>query len=222
MAMVARVPSGTDTDEELMRRVAGGDTRAFEAVYDRYHGQAYSLARRIAGPGGGAEEATRDAFLLLWSRASRFDPQLSSLATWLLALVRYRSIDSLRRGEHRALHRAVGVRPAEAIGAPERTEDHVLAIHENGRAMRRLAELSPEQREVIDLAYFEGYTRTEIAARAGIPLGTVKGRARPGLLELRHAAERDRDRVPPQSSGSDHRTRPSARTRPTERIHQHA
>ena len=213
----------TDTDEELMRRVASGDTRAFEAIHDRYHRQAYSLARRITGPAGGAEEATQDAFLLLWRKASRFDPERSSLATWLLALVRYRSIDSLRRGAHRALHQAVGERPAEEIEAPERTEEYVLAIHENDRAMRLLAELSPEQREVIDLAYFEGYTQAEIAAKVGIPLGTVKGRARLGLLKLRHAAERDRNRVPtPQSSASDRRTRPSARTRLTERIHQHA
>ena len=186
----------TESDEDLMRRIADGDSRAFEAIYDRHHRQAYSLARRFTGLAGGAEEATQDAFLLLWRKASRFDPQRSSLATWLLALVRYGSIDSLRRGAHRALYQAVGERPAEEIEAPERTEEHVLAIHENDRTMRLLAELSPEQREVIDLAYFEGYTQTEIAAKVGIPLGTVKGRTRLGLLNLRHAAERDRDRGP--------------------------
>ena len=188
VVIAARARCATETDEELMGRIAGGDTRAFETIYDRYHRQAYSLARRITGPAGGAEEATQDAFLSLWRGASGFDPERGSLATWLLALVRYRSIDWLRRGTPRALHQEVTQDAVERIEAPERTEEQVFAIQEYDRARRLVAELPPEQREVIDLAYFAGYTQTEIAARVGIPLGTVKGRARLGLLKLRHAA----------------------------------
>jgi RNA polymerase sigma-70 factor (ECF subfamily) len=179
----------TETDEELMGRVAKGDVRAFEAVYDRYHRRAYSLARRITGGAGGAEEATQDAFLSLWRGASSFDPKRAGLATWLHTLVRYRSIDGLRRGSARPLHQCFTERAAERIEAPERTEDQVFAIQDYDRALRLVAELPPEQREVINLAYFAGYTQTEIAARVGIPLGTVKGRVRLGLLKLRHAAE---------------------------------
>jgi RNA polymerase sigma-70 factor, ECF subfamily len=194
--LAAHARCATATDAELMRRVAGGDSRAFEAIYDRHHRQAYALARRITGRAGGAEEATQDAFLSLWRGASGFDPERGSLATWLLALVRYRSIDSLRRSKHRALHDGLAESAAESIEAPERTEEQVLAIHENDRALRLVAALPPEQREVIDLAYFAGFTQAEIAARVGIPLGTVKGRARLGLLKLRRTAEREPAPVP--------------------------
>lgn len=180
-----------ETDQELMGRVAAGDTRAFEAIYDRYSRQAYSLARRITGQVAGAEEAMQDAFLALWREASRFDPERASLATWLLTLVRYRSIDSLRRNVPRDLGRVLTEGAAERIEAPQCTEDQVIALQESEQALRLVAELPPEQREVIDLAYFAGYTQQEIAVRVGIPLGTVKGRARLGLLKLRHAAERE-------------------------------
>ena len=213
----------SQTDEALMGRVAGGDSLAFETIYDRYHQRAYSLALRITGATAGAEEATQDAFLSLWRGARSFDPERASLATWLLALVRYRSIDCVRRSAHRTVHQDVTEGAAESLEAPERTDAEVLAGIENDRALRLVAQLPSEQREVIDLAYFKGYTHAEIAARVGVPLGTVKSRARLGLLKLRPAAERDWDRVPTtQSSASGHRMRPPARTRLTERRHQHA
>ena len=193
---VTQLLGAAETEEELMGRVAEGDVRAFEAVYDRYSRQAYSLARRITGGAGGAEEATQDAFLSLWRGASSFDPQRATLATWLLALVRYRSIDWVRRATPRALLQDLTEGAAERIEAPERTEEQVLASEEHNRALRLVAELPPEQREVIDLAYFGGLSHTEIAARVGIPLGTVKGRVRLGLLKLRHAAECEATPVP--------------------------
>lgn len=182
----------TDTDEELMGRVAGGDARAFEVIYDRHHPQAFSLARRIMGPGGGAEEATQEAFLSLWRGAASFNPERAALRTWLFTLVRHRSIDLLRRrGAHTGLRQEWSQDAVERIEAPERTEDHVLAIHERDRARRLVAQLPPKQREVIDLSYFGGRTQTEIATQIGIPLGTVKGRARLALGTLRYAAERE-------------------------------
>jgi len=188
--MVAvRAHCATEADAELMRRIAAGDRRSFDTIYDRYHRQAYSLARRITGGAGGAEEATQDAFLALWRGASRFDPERASLATFVLALVRYRSIDWIRRGAPGKLHEGLDEGAAERVEAPERTEDQVLAMQEHDRARRLVAELPPEQRQVIDLAYFAGYTQEEIADRVGIPLGTVKGRARLGLFKLRRAAE---------------------------------
>jgi RNA polymerase sigma-70 factor, ECF subfamily len=178
----------TETDEQLMARVAHGDVRAFEAIYHRYHRQAYWLARRITGSAGGAEEATQDAFISLWRKAASFDAQRAGLHTWLYALVRYRSIDSLRRGTRSPLHQELTQDTVGNIEAPERTEEQVFAIDDHDRALRLMSELPPEQREVIDLAYFAGYTQTEIAARVGIPLGTVKDRVRRGLLKLRRAA----------------------------------
>lgn len=184
-------PAATETDEQLMGRVAEGDVRAFEVIYHRHHHQAYSLARRVTGHAGGAEEATQDAFISLWRGAARFDPARGHLRTWLLTLVRNRSIDTLRRGNHRVLHQEMTQDVEQRIEAPERTEEQVLAIVEYDRVLRLVAELPPEQREVIDLAYVAGYTQREIAASVGIPLGTVKGRARLGLLKLRRAAERE-------------------------------
>jgi RNA polymerase sigma-70 factor (ECF subfamily) len=173
------------TDEELMASVADGDVRAFEVIYDRYQSQAYSLARGVTRSAGGAEEATQDAFLALWRGASTFDPHRARVSTWLLALVRYRSIDWVRRAAHRGPDRDLSDGAAERVEAPERTDERVVALDATERARRLVAELPAEQREVIGLAYFAGFTQTEIAARTGVPLGTVKGRARSGLLRLR-------------------------------------
>ncbi len=179
-----------------MERVAGGDSRAFEAIYDRYHRQAYSLARRITGRETGAEEATQEAFLSLWRGASKFDPEHASLGTWLLSLVRHRSIDWLRRGAARPRLQGLTDGAAERIEAPERTDEQVMANQEYDRALRLVAELPPEQREVIHLAYLAGYSQTEIAARVGVPVGTVKGRTRLGLRKLRHSVERESAAAP--------------------------
>jgi RNA polymerase sigma-70 factor, ECF subfamily len=181
----------SETDEALMKRVTEGDTLAFEAIYDRYSGQAYSLARSIAGSAGSAEEATQDAFLSLWRRAATFDPKRGSLSTWLLMIVRYRSIDLLRQSTPRVRRESLDERAAERIEAPERTEEQVIAMQEYRLARGLVAELPPEQREVIDLTYVAGYSQTEIAAKVGIPLGTVKGRSRLALYKLRGAAERE-------------------------------
>jgi RNA polymerase sigma-70 factor (ECF subfamily) len=187
--IAAEAHGATDTDEQLMGRVADGDLRAFETIYDRYHLQAYWLARRITGAAGAAEEATQDAFISLWRRAASFDAERASLRTWLYALVRNRSIDTLRRGARQALHQELTPDAVNNIEAPERTEEQVLVIDDYDRALRLLAELPREQREVIDLAYLAGYSQNEIAAKVGIPLGTVKGRVRLGLRKLRHAAQ---------------------------------
>ena len=194
--ITAEARAATETDEQLMGRVAEGDILAFETIYNRYHLQAYWLARRITGPAGGAEEATQDAFISLWRRAGSFDAGRASLRTWLYALVRNRSIDTLRRGSRHTVHQELTQDAVDSIEAPERTEEQVLAIDDYDRALRLLAELPPEQREVIDLTYFAGYTQNEIADRVGIPLGTVKGRVRLGLRKLRHAAQRESDAMP--------------------------
>jgi RNA polymerase sigma-70 factor (ECF subfamily) len=177
----------TSTDAQLMARVAGGDVDAFETIYDRYHVQAYSLAHRIAGRVGAADEATQDAFLALWRSAARFDPQRAGLRTWLLTLVRHRSIDALRRRSAAPLQEWSEDAVA-GLASDDCTEERVLA-EEDGRAARRLvAELPEEQRKVIELAYFGGYTQTEISKGLGVPLGTVKSRARLGLDNLRRAS----------------------------------
>jgi RNA polymerase sigma-70 factor (ECF subfamily) len=179
------------TDQQLMTSVAGGDARAFEQIYDRYQRRAYSLALRITGSPGSAEEATQDAFLSVWREASRYDPQRANLATWLLALVRFRSIDLLRRAGTRAALVIGGEEAAERIASPERIDELAVARQESERTRHLVGDLPADQREVIELAYFGGYTQQEIAARVGVPLGTVKGRTRLGLMKLRHATAGD-------------------------------
>jgi RNA polymerase sigma-70 factor (ECF subfamily) len=177
-----------EDDVQLMERVVEGDVRAFEVVYERYHRRAHSVARQVTGQVAGAEEATQDAFLILWRRASDFDADRGSLAAWLLSLVRYRSIDWLRSGKTGALRQDLVERAGETIEAPERTEEQVLTLEDRLQARRLVAELPPDQREVIGLTYLAGWTQTQVAERAGLPLGTVKGRARLGLVKLRQAA----------------------------------
>jgi len=191
----------TAGDSELMERVAAGDANAFEAVYNRHHRQAHALAWRITRRSTGAEEATQDAFLALWRGAARFDAQRGSLATWLLTLVRHRSIDWLRRGATRTAHEVLTEVGPETLESPLRTDEQVLDLDDRERALRLMEELPPKQREVIDLAYVSGYSQTEIAARVGIPLGTVKGRARSGLSKLRHAAQVESAPVPAGHAG---------------------
>jgi RNA polymerase sigma-70 factor, ECF subfamily len=190
------------TDAELMGRVAAGDVRAFEAIYDRHHRQAFALANRIVGRTGGAEEATQDAFVSLWRSAAAFEPRLGSLRSWLLAVVRNRSIDLLRKGAQRADHDVFAELAAERIEAPERTDETVIAMQEYRDARRLLEDLPREQREAIDLAYMGGYTQSEIAAFVGVPLGTVKGRTRLGLLKLRSAAGQEAARA--QTARNEH------------------
>jgi RNA polymerase sigma-70 factor (ECF subfamily) len=185
----------THTDEELMSRVAAGDVRAFEALYDRHSRHAFALARRITDRTADAEEATQDAFMSLWRSAATFDGERASLRTWLLMIVRNRSIDRLRAGAH--AHHDQVAEHADRLEAAERTEEQVMAMQDYLEARRLVADLPPEQREIIDLAYIAGYTQNEIAARVGIPIGTVKGRARLGLNKLRRAATSKS--LPPQA-----------------------
>src|SRR5688572_7480141 len=123
--MLAPPPSAA-SDALLMARVASGDAGAFEVIYDRYQAQVHSLARRIAGRIDAAEEATQDAFISVWHNAARYDAGRGSLGGWILALVRHRSIDLLRRERPRALGEwADGV--LERLPAPGNTEQQVFA-----------------------------------------------------------------------------------------------
>jgi RNA polymerase sigma-70 factor, ECF subfamily len=184
--IAATAALATRTDEELVSRVAAGDVRAFEALYDRHSRHAFALARRITGRTADAEEATQDAFMSLWRSAESFDEKRASLRTWLLMIVRNRSIDRLRAGARG--HDDEVAEHADRLEAAERTEEQVMVRQDYVEARRLVADLPPEQREIIDLAYIAGYTQKEIAARVGIPIGTVKGRARLGLIKLRRAA----------------------------------
>jgi RNA polymerase sigma-70 factor (ECF subfamily) len=171
-------------DRDLVARVANGDIRAFEAIYDRHSAQVFGLAMRVTSCQRGAEEATQDAFVNLWRTADSYDPRRGALKTWLLAVVRNRSIDWLRREARHTLDVENNDAMLGRVEAPERTDDQAVTREEARHARQLLVSIPTEQRQIIELAYFKGLTQSEIAVKIGIPLGTVKGRPRLGLTKM--------------------------------------
>jgi RNA polymerase sigma-70 factor, ECF subfamily len=172
-------------DEDLMQLVRQGDARAFELVYERHATAAFSLAYRMTGRRAAAEDVVQEAFLSLWRSGARYDHTRGSVRTWVLGIVHHRAIDSLRRNLRHDTHRASDEGLEERFEAPERT-DVVAARREEATEVRTaLASLPAEQSKVIELAYFGGFSHSEIASMLQTPVGTVKGRIRLGLEKLR-------------------------------------
>jgi RNA polymerase sigma-70 factor (ECF subfamily) len=171
-----------------MALIARGDVGALEAVYDRYSRVAYSLALRVLRDRGAAEEVVQDAFMSVWRSARSYDPGRGSLYAWLVRTVRNRAIDELRRLEvpgraPHAIRRAAPPELLESLASPEAASGPELRV----AVAAALKELPDDQRQVIELAYFEGYSQREISENTGIPLGTVKTRTRLALGKLREA-----------------------------------
>ena len=168
-----------------MQLVRGGDSAAFGVVYDRHRVVAYSLAHRMCGRRSAAEDVLQDAFLSAWRRASTYDPARGSVRTWLLGIVHHRAVDALRRSGG-ASRRQVDV-PVEDVDvdAGVHVDADVIERERAGQVRDALSELPAEQSRVIELAYFGGFTHTEIADMLEVPVGTIKGRMRLGLGKLR-------------------------------------
>jgi RNA polymerase sigma-70 factor, ECF subfamily len=173
-------------DEDLMPLLARKDATAFEVFYDRHGGAAYSLAYRIVGDRSTAEDVTQEAFLSIWRSGARFDRARGSVRAWTLGIVRNRAIDALRRQAGKAPKLDFDDEAAlERQPAGERTESEALR-RETAREVRgALSELPEEQSKVIQLAYFGGFSHSEIAEMLGQPLGTIKGRMRLGMEKIR-------------------------------------
>jgi RNA polymerase sigma-70 factor (ECF subfamily) len=172
-------------DEELMALVAKGQARAFETIYERHGGAAFSLAYRMCGSRSLAEDVAQEAFLSIWRSGGRYDRARGSVRTWVLGIVHNRAIDALRRTVVHERRRASDEGIEERFEARERTEVEAARREEASTIRGMLQTLPDEQSRVIELAYFGGFTHSEIAEMLGAPIGTVKGRMRLGLEKLR-------------------------------------
>jgi RNA polymerase sigma-70 factor (ECF subfamily) len=172
-------------DEELMALVAKGQARAFETIYERHGGVAFSLAYRMCGSRSLAEDVAQEAFLSIWRSGGRYDRARGSVRTWVLGIVHNRAIDVLRRTVVHERRRASDEGIEERFEARERTEVEAARREEASTIRGMLETLPDEQSRVIELAYFGGFTHSEIAEMLGAPIGTVKGRMRLGLEKLR-------------------------------------
>jgi RNA polymerase sigma-70 factor, ECF subfamily len=177
-------------DEEVMQLVQGGSPRAFELLYDRHGGAAFSLSYRMVGNRVTAEDITQEAFLSIWRSRLRYDQARGSVRTWVLGIVHNRAIDQLRRGTVHDRRRETLDGVEERFEARERT-DVEAARREEARGVHGALETLPEeQRRTIELAYFGGFSHSQIAEMLGMPVGTVKGRMRLGLEKMRkHLAD---------------------------------
>ena len=174
-------------DEDLMQLVRRGDARAFEVLYDRHSGVAFSLAYRMVGTRATAEEVVQEGFLALWRSGARYDRARGSVRTWILGIVHNRAIDALRRGMVHDRRRASDEGLEERFAAEERTDVEVARRDEAREVRTALDTLPPDQLRVIELAYFGGFSHSEIAQMLEAPIGTVKGRMRLGLAKMREA-----------------------------------
>lgn len=189
------------TDEALMAAIAARDEEAFEALYDRYASLLFGLCVKILGSQGDAEGVLADVFFEIWEKGTRFDPNRVSARTYLVTVARSRAVDCLRAAGTRARKEDEAAIERESVTRGQHLTDgpadRAVLAEETERVRVALADLSPAQRETLQLAYFGGLTHVEIAERLRMPLGSVKSCIRQGLMKLRGAlaprlAERDR------------------------------
>jgi len=187
------------SDAALVRLVAERRPEALAELYDRFAPTLLALARRVLDNHADAEEVLQEVFIQVWNRGERYDPARSSVSTWLVLIARSRAIDRLRsRKVVERTHEATAQAAIGAIGAigasgvwephtsPEALEN-VFIQERHERVRREMAALPAEQRQVLEMAFYQGLTQSEIAAKAGLPLGTVKTRTLLAMKKLRNA-----------------------------------
>jgi RNA polymerase sigma factor (sigma-70 family) len=179
------------SDEAVVAMLARSDESALAELYDRFGRLAYGLALRVLRDEKLAEDAVQEAFLAAWRNADRFIPERGRAGTWLLTLVHRRAVDLVRREDRRrteALHERVEGAPADSA------EDDAWLRMERERVQSALKKLPDQQREALELAYYGGFTQSELAERLGEPVGTIKSRMFSGLARLRELLAEPRSR----------------------------
>lgn len=182
-------------DQELLVRIAAGEKDALEAIYERYSTAVYSLARYMLRSEAVAEEATQDVFLNIWLKSNSYNSSRGQPKTWIMSVAHNKIVDVIRyRRRAEAVsdpkeYETLDLLPSEQVG----TDEAVVRNLEAERVRLALGRLPAAQQEVVTLAYFGGLSQSEIAARLGQPLGTVKTRARLALQKLREELRQDDD-----------------------------
>ena len=171
------------SDEALVALVARGDEDALAELYDRVSRIAYGLALRVLRDERHAEDAVQEAFLQVWRSAATFRAERAKASTWILTLVHRRAVDLVRREERRQVDPLTD--DSAAGEAPEQTEEAAWLRFERERVQSALKQLPDVQREALELAYYGGFSQSELAERLGVPLGTIKSRMFAGLARLR-------------------------------------
>jgi RNA polymerase sigma factor (sigma-70 family) len=178
----------SDLDRDLMKGIAQGDRNAFFRMFDRYAPTAMGLAWRILRHRHLAEEAVQETFLAVWRDPDAYRGEQGTVRAWLMSTVHHRAVDLVRHEEsqsRRATEAAVVVATARGPADPGQVVVEEMGLAEDRKAVRRaLEDLRPEQRQIIELMYFEGLSQTRIAERLSLPLGTVKSRARLAMRRL--------------------------------------
>jgi len=175
--------SEQDLDRDCVARMRDGDTRALEELYDRHTPLLFALVVRIVGGAADAEEVLQDVWLQAWRKAATWDAERGTVAGWLVTLARSRAIDRVRSMGSR--RRAETAAPPPPSGPRDEPAANTLHGERQTQITAALAGLSPRQREVLELGYFAGLSQSEIAARLGAPLGSVKSWTRQGLMRMR-------------------------------------
>ena len=195
-------PRSDDADRELVRRMAAGEEAALGALYDRWASLVYSLVMHLLGDADEAEEVVEETFWQAWRQATRYEASRGAVSTWLTTIGRSRALDRLRarrRLREEPLSQISARQTARVADAPLAADDPLAGAEASERraiVVAALEALPPEQREVIELAYFSGLSQSEIAAQTAQPLGTVKTRVRLAMDKLRDRLDMLRDKVP--------------------------
>lgn len=172
------------SDQMLMRLVANLDAAAFEVLYDRHVAAVYGLCRRMAPSAAHADDMCQEAFLSVWRSGGRYDPARGNVRSWVLSITHNRAIDQIRRTRRHDDRQIHDDAVAERMPATDSTDGDALRridADDAGRAMRSLPD---NQRAVVELSFYSGYSHAEIADKLDVPLGTVKGRMRLALEKL--------------------------------------
>jgi RNA polymerase sigma-70 factor (ECF subfamily) len=173
------------SDEAVVALMARSNEDALAELYDRYSVPAYSLARRVLRDAALAEDAVQDAFLVIWRGADRFLPERAKASTWIMTIVHRRAVDLVRREQRRRTDQL-----PDALAETSAPADEAVWLRlEREHVQRALAQLPDQQRETLELAYYGGFTQSELAERLGRPIGTIKSQMHTALINLRRLVE---------------------------------